>query len=209
MARGDPRFNAFDVLRIVENNLTVADKRLVFAWFFSTIPIKEPKVDVLNILLDLLSAIPVAGTFAALFQVSIATAQVAVDIAELFQFEFEEQDVELARIKFELDSLRKEFDEQRQELLRCQLDLDNERERSAALLATQSLLEEEIRQLIRQLEEGVADAPAVRTAAVTIRGKANRTRDLLRGMSPARDRIFADNAQLDIISSVTEILRRV
>lgn len=170
MARRDRRFNALDVIRMVENNLTVADKRLVFAWFFSTIPIKEPKVDVLNILLDLLSVIPVAGSFAALFQISLATAQVAVDIAELFQFEFEEQDVELARVMFELESLRTDFTEQREELVRCQIELDQARERANALLATQELLEEENRRLVALLSTLQAvdlDPSALRTAIRT------------------------------------------
>lgn len=144
MPRLDRRLNGLDVIRFVENNLRTADKRLVFAWFYALIPVKEPKVDALQLLLDLLGVIPVVGSVSNVFQVSIATAQVAKDIADLFGFEFEEEEVELARLRMELQSLTEEFRLQRDLLLRTQVDLDNANERIAALLATQELLEDEV-----------------------------------------------------------------
>lgn len=147
MARQIRRYLATDVIRIFESNLPLADKRLVVAWFFSLIPIKEPGVDALQILLDFFSLIPIAGRFSDLFQISVATAQAAKDIAEIFGFEFEEEDVELARLLSELQDLTKAFTTQREELRLLRIDLDNERERAAALLGTIELLEDEIRRL--------------------------------------------------------------
>lgn len=202
MPRQDPRFNGIDVIRLVENNLGPADKRLVFAWFFSLIPIKEPKVDVINLLLNLVSVIPVAGTFASIFQVTLATAQVAVDIAELFQFEFEEEDVELARTKLELASLREEFDDQRQELLRCQIALDNANERAEALLATQGLLEDELRDI---KQEEASNVRVILDAVGTIRRFASDIRELARGISDRRESIFIRNS-VDVIERETDII---
>ena len=147
MPRRNRDYTSLDVIRIFEKNLTLGHKRVVLSWFFSLIPIKEPRVDALQIILDFLSILPVVGRFADLFQISVATAQAAKDIAELFQFEFEEEEVELAQLRLELQTLREEFKNTREELLRCQIDYDNERERSSALLGTIELLEDEIRQL--------------------------------------------------------------
>lgn len=147
MARFDPRFTGVDAIRIFEKNLTLADKRLVIAFFFSLIPVKEPKVDALQILLDFLSLIPIAGRFADLFQISVATAQAAKDIAELFGFEFEEEDVELERLRFELQTLTEEFRLQREDLRLALIEADRQRERANALLGTVELLEDEIRRL--------------------------------------------------------------
>ena len=163
MPRLDPRFNALDVIRLFENNLRIADKRLVIAWFFSLIPVEEQEVDVVQVILDLLSVIPVAGRFADLFSISIATAQAAKDIAELFEFSFEEEEVELAKLRTELQDLRDDFRLQRDELLRTQVALDQERERANALLATIELLEDEIRRLeaqtpIMRPPDGLRDA---------------------------------------------------
>lgn len=150
MPRRDPRFVATDVIRVFEKNLDLANKRLVIAWFFSLIPVEEPKVDALQILLDFFSLIPIAGRFADLFQISLATAQAAKDIAELFGFEFEEEEVELARLRFELETLTEEFRKQREELRLTRLELDREREQANALRATIELLEDEIRDLSAQ-----------------------------------------------------------
>ncbi len=163
MARRDPRFNGIDVVRLFESNLTLADKRLVIAWFFSLIPIKEPKVDALQLLLDFLSLIPVAGRFADLFQISVATAQAAKDIADIFGFEFEEEDVELERLRFELQSLTEEFRKQREELRLTRIELDRQTERANALLATIELLEDEIRRL-EQSRPPPADPNLLRSA---------------------------------------------
>ena len=149
MARRDPRFTGIDLIRMFENNLGVADKRLVVAFFYSTIPVKEPKVDALRLLLDLLALVPVAGTVGAIFSITLQTAQVAADIADLFGFEFEEEEVELARVKLELMNLREDFRMQRNELLRLQVLLDQANERIAALLATQELLEADVQVDVR------------------------------------------------------------
>lgn len=147
MPRADPRFTGLDVIRMFENNLTLPNKRLVVAWFFSLIPVKEPGVDSLQILLDFLSVLPVAGQIGGIFRISLATAQAAKDIAELFGFEFEEQEVELERLRFELQSLTEAFTAQREELRLTQIDLDNANEQANALRATIELLQDELREL--------------------------------------------------------------
>lgn len=212
MPRFDRRFTALDVIRMVENNLNTANKRLVFAWFFSTIPIKEPKVDVVGILLDLVGVIPVAGSFASLFQISLATAQVAVDIAELFKFEFKEEDLEVAALRFELESLRADFAEQRQQLLACQTDLDIATERIGGLLATQQLLEEDIEQLlaqIRQMQESEEEEEGlIGRLAERIRRSAEQIRVNARELQPNRFAVFIDNGALSIIANANAIIRR-
>lgn len=163
MARQDRRFNGIDVIRIFEENLSINDKRLVIAWFFSQIPVKEPKVDVLQLILDLVGLIPVAGSAAALFQISIATAQAVKDIAEIFGFSFEEEEVELARLKFELKSAEDAFKKAREEVVALQLSLDASREQTAALRGTIELLEDEL----RMIETGTALSPAQTTNLMT------------------------------------------
>lgn len=147
MPRRDPRFNGLDIIRMFEKNLQFNDKRIVIAWFFSLIPVKEPKVDALQLLLDLLSLVPVAGRFSDLFQISVATAQAAKDIADLFGFEFEDIEIELARLRSELESATEEFRRQREEIRLLQIEADQQRERANALLATIELLQDEINTL--------------------------------------------------------------
>lgn len=158
MARRNPRFVGTDVIRLFETNLSLADKRLVVAWFFSLIPIKEPKVDALQLLLDFFSLIPIAGRAADLFQISLATAQAAKDVAEIFGFEFEEEEVELSKLRQELQDITQEFRKQREELRLLRLELDEAREQSNALRATIELLEDEIRDLISRPPTGNFDA---------------------------------------------------
>lgn len=173
--RRDPRFNGFDHIRLFENNLGFNDKRLVVAWFLSMIPLKEPKVDVLQLILDLAALIPVAGTAAKIFEISLETAQIIKDIAEIIGLEFEEEDVELARLKFELETLEEEFRAQRQELLETQLELDREREQGHALRGTIELLEDENRRLALQVQGlQAARLPRIRDLALSILGHADR-----------------------------------
>lgn len=146
MPRIDRRFIATDVLRIFEENLDLPNKRLVVAWFFSLIPRKEPKVDVIQVLLDIASLVPVVGTFSRLFSISLATAQAAKDIAELLGLLAEEEDIELAQCLLENELFKTEIGkliEERREFFRT---IDQQQERINALLATIELLEDELRQ---------------------------------------------------------------
>lgn len=144
MPRTDPRFRGEDLLRLFENNLQINEKRFIIAWFFALIPVKEPKVDTLGILLNLLSLIPVTGTFARIFEISIQTAQAAAEIAELFQFEPEEEEVEIAKLQLELESLEQAFRELREEERRLLDVIDDQRELLDAFRATERLLRETI-----------------------------------------------------------------
>lgn len=153
MARRDPRYTGLDVIRIFENNLSIADKRLTIAWFFSLIPVKEPKIDAISLILDLLSLVPIAGTIGRIFQISIATAQAAADIAQLFRFELEEEEVELGRLRLENRELVQEVDRLQNSNRRLLTELEQAEERIQALLTTQSLLEEELQGTIPLSEE--------------------------------------------------------
>jgi len=147
MPRLDRRYNGIDVIRIFNNNLDINSKRLVIAWFFSTLPLKEPKVDVLQFILDLVGLIPIAGTAGKIFEISRTTAQVIKDIADLFGLEFEDVEIELAKVKKELETAEEEIRRQRNEIVELQLEVDRLNERIQALLATQELLEDELRQM--------------------------------------------------------------
>lgn len=207
MPRLDPRFNAFDVIRFFEENLPLNQKRLVIAWFFSLIPIKEPKVDVLQLILDLVALVPVAGTASRLFQISLATAQAAKDIAEIIGLDFEEEEVELAKLKFELETLEKEFKIQREELLRCQVSLDEEKERANALLGTIELLEDEIRDLIRQVQRLPGQLLArVSRDIRSIRAHAQRIINVLPSLPPSGTRGIIRGRAGRIILEANDIL---
>lgn len=173
MARLDRRYDSIDVIRIFENNLSLGQKRVVIAFFFSLIPIKEPKIDAVGLLLDLLSLVPIAGTFGAIFQIGVATAQAARDIAELFDFELEDVEKELAEALFALKTCESAFKALTEEKRACIVNLDQANERINALLATISLLEEELRDATQetgtQINQGELDQ-ARRDVAFAIRG---------------------------------------
>ena len=207
MPRADPRYNGFDVIRIFENNLTLADKRLVVAWFFSMIPIKEPKVDVLQLIIDLAAIIPFAGTAAKIFDISLQTAQVIKDISEIIGIVFEEEEVELARLKFELESAEEAFKKTREELLRCQIDLDNAREQGNALRSTIELLEDEL----RMLESGtttlmVENFNQIITALESIRSSADNIDSLSGPTQGPAGWVRIDNSLINIRRRVVAIL---
>lgn len=207
MPRRDPSYNAFDVLRIVENNLTVAETRLVFAWFYSTIPIKEPKVDVVGILLALASAVPVVGSLTRLFQIGVSTAQVAVDIADLFEFGFDEEEVELAKALSDLRLLREEFEDQRQDLQALQQSFDNLELQADALRATLALVEQENAELAAQLQEEGPRATRIRIAVRNVRELVRTIRanaGALRGLGRPEP-IFIDNGAQAILEELFNI----
>lgn len=214
MPRLDRRYNGFDVIRIFDKNLDINSKRLVIAYFFSTLPLKEPKVDVLQFILDIAGLIPVAGTAAKVFELSIATAQVIKDIAELFGLEFEDLEVELARVKKELETVEEELRRRLDELNEVKLSLDNSEEQAGALRATIELLEDENRALSLQVSRLPARILAqFRRDILFFREQTTRiTREVSRTsppLSPVSARLVLDRIARAMASRLTEIERRL
>lgn len=210
MPRLDRRFNGFDFLRLFEHNLDINSKRLVIAYFFSTLPLKEPKVDVLQFILDVAGLIPVAGTAAKVFELSLATAQVIKDIAELFGLEFEDLEIELARVKKELETAEEEVRRQRDEIVELQLETDRLNERISALLATQELLEDENRDLVQQVSAvpGQFRTQITRFAAdFAFRG--NRILEFVPRLPPGEPRAVIRTRSTEVVRLAGELRRLV
>lgn len=209
MARLDRRWTGFDVIRIFDQNLDINSKRLVIAYFFSTLPLKEPKVDVLQFILDVAGLIPVAGTAGKIFELSIATAQVIKEVAELFGLEFEDLEVELAQLKLELETVEEELKRRLDELNEVRIQLDNSEEQNAALRGTIELLEDEIRDLVQQVQ---AVPGELRTqirgfvGALTFRG--NRILEFVPRLPPGEPRAVIRTRATEIVR-IAENLGRI
>lgn len=129
MGREDPRFNGADVIRIFDRNLSIIDKQFIVAFFFSLIPRRNPSRDVIDFLADLVGLIPGAGTLISTGRIAATTAQVVIDIADLFGVGVRDELVdliqELTQLRALVDDLTDERDRFRSEARALEVENSN------------------------------------------------------------------------------------
>lgn len=129
MGRADPRFNGADVIRLFDRNLTVLDKQFVVAFFFSLIPRKNPSREVIDFLADIVGLIPGAGTLVSAGRIAATTAQVVIDLADLFGIGVDDDLVdliqELTQLRELVDGLTEERDRFRSEARALEVENSN------------------------------------------------------------------------------------
>lgn len=200
MPRLDRRFTGFDMLRFFDKNLPLVDKQLVVAFFFSLLPRKNPNREAIDFLLDLVGLVPGAGTIRSVFRVTATTAQVVIDVAEIFGIgitdELADLVQELVQLRTLVDDLQQQRDQFRSEARALEVEVvnlrgDNDFLRS--LLQSQQALEQRIDQLEAENDALVNQVIAAQEIGREFRPCLIRALDISRRHAPiAVDRTLDD-----------------